>query len=229
MQQLLKFGLIFIIATSGLIFTACDGEDGDPGAAGSKGEKGDKGDTGDQGAGFDEATQYGHIVVRYTGTRSDGLEFDETVDYRFAPLGPNDEDDESDLFNNSGTISEDNVRAFRVGRFLGSVDDSNDQSGVTVGLIHSTEGEGEQFSMFDLLLEAALTTDDYKYFSIRQNIAEFVSSEDISEYSYTPTTGSLKVKIDTTLPGENNGTGHELTLSITVDATVFENLQGNVE
>jgi hypothetical protein len=229
MQQLLKFGLIFTIATSGLVFSACDGEDGDPGAAGSKGEKGDKGDIGDQGAGFDEAVQYGHIVVRYTGTRSDGLAFDETVDYRFAPLSPNDDDEESDLFYNSGTISEENVRAFRVGRFLGSIDDSDDRSSVTVGLMRALEGDKEQFDLFDLLLEAALTTDDYKYFSIRQNIAEFVSSEDISEYSYTPTTGSLKVKIDTTLPGENNETGNELTLSITVDATVFENLQGDVE
>jgi hypothetical protein len=228
MQQLLKFGLIFTIAASGLVFTACDGEDGDPGAAGAKGENGGKGDTGDQGAGFDEAVQYGHIVVQYTGTRSDGIDFNETLDYRFAPLGPSDDNDFG-LFNNSGTASNEDTRAFRVGRFLGSVDDSNGQSSVTVGIIRSTEGDEEKLGMFTLLVDAALTTDDYKYFSISQDITRFISPEDISGYSYTPTTGSLKVKIDTTIPGENNETGNELTLSITVDATVFENLQGNID
>jgi hypothetical protein len=227
MKQIIKFGLMLTVATTGFLFTGC-GEDGDPGVAGDQGEQGDKGDTGDTGAhgvGYDEAVQYGNVVVQYTGTRPDNVAFNETVDYKYAPLGTGDGEGTSLLDNSSGYADGD-YSSFRVGRFVGSVDDYYAQSRVIINFErYPDEGEVLQFQTYSLNLDAAFTTSDYKYFKIQGNFSGFVSTENYSDYSYTPETGSLKFKINVTIPAEDNDTRNELTVSVTVDVKVFQNVE----
>jgi hypothetical protein len=229
MKQLLKFGAILTIATSGLMFTACEGEDGDPGAKGDKGDqgdagsKGDKGDKGDNGEGFDEAVQYGNIVVQFTGTRRDGVDFDQTVDYKFAPLGTGSGEGPSLIGSSYGYTDGENYSAFNVGRFLGSVDDYYDQSRIIVNFNrYLSEGNDIVFETNTLELHNAFTTEDYKYFRIDGDFGGYISAENYSDYSYNPETGSLKFKINATIPGEDNQTGNDLIVSITADAKVLQ-------
>lgn len=223
MKQLLTFGLICTIATSGLLFTACQGEDGDPGATGPQGDKGDAGAKGDNGEGYDEAVQYGNIVVQYSGTRPDGIDFSKTVDYKFAPLGTG-QGEGPNLYGNSYASPDgENYTAFGVGRFLGSVDDYYDQSGSTIRFSrYLDEGNNIVFETNALELHNAFATDDYKYFRIDGDFQGYINSEDYSDFSYTPETGSLKFKINVEIPGEDNSTGYDLTLSITADVKVFQ-------
>lgn len=215
------------VATTGFLFTGC-GEDGDPGVAGDQGEQGDtggKGDTGADGVGYDEAVQYGNIVVQYTGTRPDNVAFNQTVNYKFAPLGTGDVEG-TGLVNNSSGYIDGSYSSFRVGRFAGAVDDYDDQSSIIVNFErYPDEGDVVQFYTYSFDLNAAFTTSDFKYFKIQGNFSDYISTENYSDYSYTPETGSLKFKINVTIPAGGNNTRHELTVSVTVDAKVFQTVE----
>ncbi|MBT1708101.1 hypothetical protein KK062_07700 [Fulvivirgaceae bacterium PWU5] len=223
MKQLIKFGFIFTIFTSGLIFTACeDGEPGIAGAQGEKGENGDLGDTGENGVGYTEATQYGNIVVQYKGTRPDDVPFDKTINFKYAIDGP-DVRYTSNVWdnNNDGTDLE-----FGVYRYSSAVTLDNYESGSNnyVGFrLRQTTLEGEE-SYIQIFNNVAIISDDFKFFTLYTSENQFSVSETLSGYSFTSATGELKFKFNTTLPADGNATGHELEITADVNVKVIEDV-----
>lgn len=226
MKQLIKLGLIFTIATAGLIFTAC--EDGEPGIAGAQGGKGEKGDTGDNGenaTGYSEATQYGAIAIRYKGIRIDNVPFDKTINFKYAPTGP-------DLTGNS-TVWDYNYDQtdleFSVFRHSSVVISERGADGGgsnnTVGFMLRVFDDGERESYIQIFNNVAIISDDFKFFTLFIGENQFSVSETVSDYSFNSATGELKFKFETTFPANENPTGHELTLSADVNVKVLENVE----
>src|SRR5262245_36708583 len=78
MKQFLTTGLYATFIITALLFAGCSGEDGDPGPAGENGK---------DGAGLEYSTQYGSIVATFKGTRSDGVPFTYTAEYKYVQPG----------------------------------------------------------------------------------------------------------------------------------------------
>lgn len=221
MKQLIKLGLMFTIAASGLIFTAC--EDGEPGIAGAQGEKGGKGDTGDNGengVGYNEATQYGTIAIQYKGIRIDDVPFDKTINYKYAVTGP-------DLMSYSTVWdynSDETNLEFNVYRYSSAViserrgDDNN-----YVGFTLRKFNDGERESYIRISNHVAIISDDFKVFTLYIDGNQF-PIETVSGYSFNSAMGELKFTFEVTFPAGENPTGHELTLSANVNVKVLENV-----
>jgi hypothetical protein len=225
MKQLLKFGLIFTIATSGLLFTACQGEDGDPGAVGPQGDKGDKGDTGEEGVGFDEATQYGNITVQFKGTRIDNKAFDQTVNFKFSPIGPDAANASGvwDYNNEDGSGTEFNLS--RYNSAIVSYSEGSSNSYFQLNYIKLDEGD----SYVRLGTNVAIVSDDMKFFSLYRYLyaSSFSAEETVTEYDFNSATGTLKFKFKAVIPanGDYNNTGHELEISADVNVIVLQSIQ----
>ncbi|MBT1686754.1 collagen-like triple helix repeat-containing protein [Dawidia soli] len=219
MKQLLTFGLICTIATSGFLFTACEGEDGEPGAAGPQGEKGDKGDAGEDGVGFDEAVQYGNIVVQFKGARADGVAFNKTIDFKFSPTGP-----DAAYYSYATPYQTEGgaVTEFRIQRFNSAVvsDYSEGGSNSSVAFHFNKYEEGESY--IDLDLNVAIVSDDLKFFILGDDYYENTFSETVSEYSFNSVTSELKFTFHLVVPEENNSTGHELEITADVNTKVLQ-------
>lgn len=218
MKQLLKFGLIFTIATSGFMFTACEGEDGEPGVAGAQGEKGDVGDTGAEGVGFNEALQYGNIVVQFKGTRADNVAFNKTIDFKFCPTGPDAANySYASPYQTEGGAAID----FRIGRF-NSVVVSDFSEGGSNSFVSFDFTKYEEESYVDLDLNVGIVSDDMKFFTLWDDYSEIPFSEAVSEYSFNSVTSELKFKFHLVVPEESNSTGHELEISADVNTKVLQ-------
>lgn len=222
MKQLIKIGFIFTIATSGLIFTAC--EDGDPGIAGAQGEKGEKGDTGntgENGVGYTEATQYGNIVVQYKGIRPDDVPFDKTINFKYAISGPDVMYTSVWDNNNDGTDLE-----FNVYRYSSAVTSDNYEGGSnsSVGFTLRQIVGNEQESYIQISNNVAIISDDFKVFRLYSGENQFSISETVSGYSFNSPTGELKFKFNTTFPADENATGHDLEITADVNVKVVEAL-----
>jgi hypothetical protein len=220
MKQLLKFGLIFTIASSGLLFTAC--EDGEPGAIGAQGDKGDKGDTGDIGANgesYDELTKYGNIVVRYKGIRVDDVAFDQTVDFKFSASGP-------DLSWQSSVSPYDNGEGgsgmqFNVHRFQSAI--INNRTGY-IRFYFDKPTDGGESSIYTGT-ETTIVSGDKKSFPIYLD-RELSFSQVVSEYSFSTATSELTFKFKTTIPADDkyNDTNHEIEISADANVKVIQNI-----
>jgi hypothetical protein len=221
MKQVLKFGLMFSIAFSSMMFTGCTGEDGDPGAIGETGAQGDKGDKGDNGVGLEDELKYGSITITYTGTRPDEVAFTKTITYKFAPIGA------YDLLEWSGTgiNGETGADEYKVMRFLGSVDDVYQENYINLNLERGVgEGDAIVYNFDDFDVYSNITTDDFKYFVIDDEFRSYASEAGVTGFSYTAATGALKFASEFTVPGESNDTGFDLKVSATVDVKVFQNI-----
>ncbi|MBT1708102.1 hypothetical protein KK062_07705 [Fulvivirgaceae bacterium PWU5] len=220
MKQLLKFGLMFTIATSGLMFTACEGEDGDPGAVGPQGEKGDKGDTGEQGLGFDEAVQYGNIAVQFKGTRADNVTFNKTIDFKFCPTGP-----DASYYSYASPYQTEggtSVTEFRIERFNSVVVSDDSEGGSNSSIRFRFNKYEEEESYIDLDLNVAIVSDDMKFFTLWDDYSEITFSEVVSEYSFNSVTSELKFKFHLIVPEESNSTGHDLEITADVNTKVLQ-------
>ncbi|MBT1686753.1 collagen-like triple helix repeat-containing protein [Dawidia soli] len=223
MKQLIKIGLMFAIAASGFMFTAC--EDGDPGIAGAqgeKGEKGDAGDTGENGVGYNEATQYGNISVQYKGVRADDVPFDKTINFKYAISGP-------DVMYTSAVWDynyDETDLEFAVYRFSSAVTADNYEGGSNnrVGFTLRAFNDGERESYIQIFNNVAIISDDFRVFTLYTGENQFPTSETVSDYSFNSATGALKFKFDATFPADQNPTGHELTISADVNVKVVENV-----
>jgi len=227
MKQVLKFGLMFSIAFSGMMFTGCSGEDGDPGitgdtgAEGDKGDTGDKGDQGDDGIGLEDELKYGSITVTYTGTRPDEVAFTKTIMYKFAPIGAD------GLMEYSGTVvnGETGADEYNVMRFLGSVDDVYQENYIHLNLNRAVgEGDAIVYSFNDFEVYSNITTDDFKFFVINDDFSTYASEAGITGFSYNAATGALKFASEFTVIGADNDTGFDMMVSATVDVKVFQNI-----
>jgi hypothetical protein len=220
MQQLLKFGLIFTIASSGLLFAAC--EDGEPGAIGAQGDKGDKGDIGDTGANgesYDELTKYGNIVVQYKGIGVDDVAFNQTVDFKFSTSGPDLSWQSSVSQYNDGEGG--SGIEFSVYRFQSAIIDS--RSGyIRFNFYKPTDGSE---SSIYTETEAMIVSDDKKSFPMYLR-GEFPFSQTASEYSFSTATSELTFKFKTTIPtdDEYNYTNHEIEISADAKVKVVQNI-----
>lgn len=220
MKQLLTFGLIFTIATSGFLFTACEGEDGEPGPAG------EKGDTGANGVGFDETTQYGNIVVRYKGTRIDNAAFDKTIDYKFSSTGP-------DLANTSAVwqySGEGDVTTteFDINRYSApfvSYGEGSSNSNIRLHYYHNSNGD----SYVEMSTYVAIISDDMKFFNLSFWNYGYDASDVITDYAFTAATGDVKFKFKTVIPAndEGNNTGHDIEITADVTAKVLQGVASN--
>lgn len=224
MKQLLTFGLICTIAISGLLFTACEGEDGEPGATGAQGEKGDKGDAGEDGVGFDEAVQYGNISVQFKGTRMDGVAFNKTIDFKFCPTGPDAayHSYASPYETEGGAVTE-----FRIIRFSSAVMTDNSEGGSNNSIDFHLSKYEENESYIELDLNTAIVSDDLKVFTLYDDFSEILFSETVSEYSFNSVTSELKFKFHFVVPEDNNSTNHELEITADVNTKVLQYI--NVE
>ena len=219
MKQLLKFGLVFTIVTSVLLLTACEGEDGEPGAAGPQGEKGDTGDAGEDGIGFDEAVQYGNIVVQFKGTRTDNVAFNKTIDFKFSPTGP-----DAAYYSYASLYQTEGGPAaeYRIQRFNSAVvsDYSEGESNSYINFQFTKYEEDESY--VNLNLNVAIVSDDMKFFSLWDDFSEITFSESVSEYSFNSVTSELKFKFHLIVPEDSNSTGHELEITADVNTKVLQ-------
>ena len=223
MKQFIKLGLIFTIATSGIIFTAC--EDGEPGVAGTQGEKGATGDTGENGengVGYNEATQYGNIVVQYKGTRVDNAPFDKTINFRYSVSGPDIESTSTVWdYNNDETDLEFNIKRYSS---VVTSDNSEGGSNSSVNFNLRQFNDGERESYISIYNNVAIISDDFKFFVLYSNDNQFSISETVSDYSFNSATGELKFKFQVTLPAGENPTNHELKITADVNVKVIESV-----
>jgi hypothetical protein len=221
MKQLLTFGLIFTMATSGLLFTACEGEDGEPGAIGDKGDKGDTGDTGANGVGFDEATQYGNVVVRYKGTRIDDVAFDQTVDFKFSPIGP-DVTYTSSVWEYESEGGETETD-FDITRYNSAIISPSEGSNSYIDIDYDRYSNGGDYLQFNTYV--AIISSDRKFFRLNQYFG-LDASEAVTEYNFNSATGELKFKFHVLVPAndEYNRTGHEIDITADVNVKVFTSL-----
>ncbi|MCD9016937.1 hypothetical protein [Parachryseolinea silvisoli] len=218
MKQFLKFGLIFTMATSGLLLTACG--DGDPGISGAQGEKGDTGDMGSDGEGFDELTQYGNIVVRYKGARIDNVAFDKTFDFKFSPNGP-------DLAWTSSVSSYEygegqSALAFELSRYHSAMMSGSSTSYVRFSFDKPADGSE---STVNIESQVAIISDDKKSFSTYPRF-ELPFSQAVSEYSFNAATGELMFEFKCTVPADNkyNDTNNDLEISAEVNVKVVQDI-----
>jgi hypothetical protein len=219
------------VAISGFMFSACQGEDGEPGATGPQGEKGDKGDTGEQGVGFDESTTLGNIVVRYKGTRADNVPFDETIDFKFAPTGPNAvEYSYASRFSVNDGFTGYEFGVARVDAPMVTPDSegsNNNLAGFRITKYDGTEME----STVQLYSTVIFASDDMKYFTLNVGENNTSISDAITDFSFSSVTGELKFKFEWLLPANmgNNQTGHPIEFTADVDVKVFQDIEEDSE
>jgi len=205
---------LLITIISVLLFN-CKGDDGDPGPVGNNGSVGDPGAMGTTGAegtpgpngvGFDEAVAAGHVIITFIGTRPDTNEaFNITQDFKYTS-------------GNRGLNSAapfDGGTYFLIYRFLGSPFD--------IPLPHfdmflKVDDDGNALEQ-SIIINSFLATADHKLLDVSGFYRDFFSYTD---YSYDPDTGALKFKFDFTVPGANNPTGANLTLSGEADLIVYK-------
>jgi len=210
-----------------------DGEDGAQGPQGIQGKKGDTGDTGQQGEvgengengadgangdGYDELTQYGHITMNVSGTRPDGVAFEDTATFKFTtteyPFS---------------TISEnDNATYFDTVRFLSTPDDVYQASYITLNLgIQNFEEEGMEILGFETfgLENYPVVGEDHKYFILNANNNNLNAFGEIENLTFDAADRNhATYSYSIVLPAENNSSGHELQVSGEVDVYLLEQL-----
>lgn len=216
MKKLIKFGLIFTMAATGFVFTACqDGEPGPTGTQGEKGEKGDVGDTGANGDGYDELTPYGNIVVRYKGTRTDDVAFDKTIDFKFSPVGP----DVSDFSRVWEWEEGSTGRTFQAERYSSPAVVNGYGTNNYAGFWFPRPDDQEEDYEIYVYSYTSILSDDMKFFAL--DLGQYFSvAETITDYSFTSATGELKFKFHVVIPANQNETNHELDIAADVNVKV---------
>jgi len=203
--------------------------------------KGDAGAVGPSGAGFDEATKDGKIVVYLDGTRPDGKAFKDTLEFKFAATYAN---YNSSAYTN-GWGANYNIETY-VKRYLAMDNNSNNNTNgdsyVSIDFEASLSG-ADTVKNFDMYLNTDVTSEsDHKYF--RMNNDEFyfqtnssdngVTNYAVTAYKYDTTSGKVSYKFKFTQPyGYDacndgcyyyNSTGYDLNVSGYVDAIVYQNI-----
>jgi hypothetical protein len=172
--------------------------------------------------GLNDATKYGFIKLTLEGFRPDGEAYEVTKNFKFASsTGP---------YNSSSVntyVDGDTYRDFDVARFIGPINESLDGEENSVDLnLYVNEGDSEEdepdFVESGFGIETAVTTSDKKFFYVSEYIG--IDSEDVTSYKYNPETGKLSFKFTKTLTAQENNSGFPLTVTVNVNATVFEEL-----
>lgn len=229
MKSLKLTTILLLVLCLGTV-SCSDGEDGAQGPQGIQGEKGDAGDTGAQGtqgetgtdgtdgengAGYDELTQYGYITMNISGTRPDGVPFEDTATFKFTTAE-----------NPVSNISEnDNVTYFTTMRFLSTPDDVYQSSSIFLSLaILNFEEEDMEMGLEEFYLNSyPVVGEDHKYFILNTENINFLLIGDIENLTFDAADRNhATYSYSMVLPAENNSSGHELQVSGEVDVYLLE-------
>lgn len=167
--------------------------------------------------GLNDAAQYGKITVTLEGTRGDGVEFNTKKTFRFLPAG-----DAS-----YSSVGYDGDAYFTVLRSISAVElggESNNYAAIE--LQANTETNTAENAWF-YLNTSIIDDDDNVYFDINDSFS--VDMADVDNFNYSEGTGKLKFSFTTTLDGESNDTGNELTVTVDINVNVFEYVNGGFQ
>ncbi len=187
MNMLNKINTLLFIAI-GVLFIGC-ADDGKNGLDGTE---------------FDGLTEYGSVKMTLSGKRSDGIAFNETVEFPYSSIIA---DDGSSVFVENGR------RAFEIMRYQAVPNTDDNTSYVSLDSHETTPGTLLSY----VGLSVSFTTADFKYF----NISFYNVMDQPTEYSYDEKTGALKYRVSGVIPASQNETGYDLTVSADVDVKVF--------
>lgn len=199
MNKLIKSAAALMLACAAFSFTSCD----------------DESDV----IGLNDLTKYGFIKVTIDGTRPDGEEFSLTRNFKFASsTGPE----------YSSTVSTgmdgDIYRDFEVIRYGGAINEENEGASNYAYVELDTQEGTDVFTNGYFSIYTPITTDDKKFFYVNENFN--VDDEERTNYSYNEDTGKFTYKFSKALEGSS--TGYPMTITVSVNATVFERIEGNL-
>lgn len=165
--------------------------------------------------GLNDAAQYGSIIVKLEGTRPDGEAFTAKKTFRFMP-------EEGPQYSSVGF---DGDAYFYVQRQHGAVNESHNDNYAGFNLqanIQTDTPVNSNFYMYTSIIDDK----DNVYFYMDDSFN--VNMEDVTNFNYSEGTGKLKYSFTTQLPAESNSTNNALTITVDVNVTVFEGLNGNL-
>ena len=206
-----------------------DGKDGLNGQDGTDGTDGQDGQDGQNGVGFDEMVQYGSVTLNLSGTRPDGVAFEDTNTFKFTPpdgdfLNNNNHLVETDLGNNDINYY------FEFTRFLSTPDNINNNSHIYWGLDIDNIGEAtELLNGAAIYLDSyAVIGDDSKYFTLTDYFGS--GNNGVSDFQFTDLifdaedNNHLTFSYSFEVLAANNDSGNDLTVSGTVDVYLLEEI-----
>ena len=233
-----SWAMLFFIM---ILIAGCTGEDGAPGpdgADGADGANGKNGTDGKDGDGFDEAIAKGSIILVLDGVRPDDKAFKDTIYYRYAPTHLYYSSFTNDTNVEAGEISATSTHLERYQSLDGTGSAYANSRGFwynaagpklvnfnfgTENTIVAFPAEHKFFSLY-----ASISIDQY-YNSDTQQVDTETNLDNLVITSYTydaATTGKVAYRYSGTMPVGNNSTGHDLKVTVIVDASVYGGIQG---
>ena len=203
-----------------------DGIDGKDGLNGQDGKNGLDGQDGQNGEGFDEMIRYGSVTLNLSGTRPDGVAFEDTNTFKFTPS-------DGDFFNNNNQLNitdlgnNDMGYYFTFTRFLTTPDDVYSESSIFWELDMINIGEEIQKASV-YLNNYAIIGDDNKYFTMSNYFGS--GNNGVSDFQFTDLTfdaednNHLTFSYSFEVLAAYNDSANDLTVSGTVDVYLLEEI-----
>lgn len=190
--------------------TACDGDQGEIGPAGIQGPKGDQGTPGEKGEG-NEAATFGNIEVTVSGTREDGIDYSQVLDFRYVPgvYGSTYYEYEEGVYFNIEREFKNQITT------TGKANDSGNSMRLN---FEHVDGE---LTINDFSLNASII-DDMKLFGIWYYYNSQDSDLEITNYSFNKETGKLAFNFSFSYVDYND---ELVTVNGVADLIVLENIQ----
>ena len=159
--------------------------------------------------GLDYAAKYGKIAVTFEGTRLDEKAFKTTKVFQFLPdSGP----DYSMVYGDA------TVKSFEVQRMHGAVDNIHNDN---YAYFYLSASSGVPTSCNFYVGTFNIDSDDIYYY-LSENFS--LTPENITNYNYNEETGKLTYQFSVVVPAINSSTAHDLTITGSVNVTVFKNI-----
>lgn len=207
-----------------------DGQDGINGADGQNGQDGASGEDGadgQDGAGLGDLAKYGAITLNLSGTRPDGIAFEDSAIYQFTPIDPDDFDEYNIV--TITQVGNDTEYYFNFRRFFSIPEGTYTTTYLDWEL--SVTNLGEQTENIDsviIYIKHGIIGDDYKYFMVNQEFESGgagISEMVFSNLAFDPNAANrLSFSYSFTVDAANNSSGNELSVSGTVDINLLEKL-----
>ncbi len=207
-----------------------DGKDGADGQQGPPGQDGQDGQDGQNGAvGLEEMIKYGAVTLDLSGTRPDGVVFEDSATFRFTPIDA----DDFDSYNivSSTQMGDDIEYNFAFRRFYSSPDGTYNINFIQWELVVINPGQETQNvqSATVTINNYGVIGDDNKYFMVDNVFASGgagVSEMVFTDMVFDPNAGNhLTFSYAFTVDAANNDSGNELSVSGTVDINLLELIQ----
>lgn len=234
--RLLKFSKFLFIAFLGLAIGSCSPEDGINGTNGIDGKDGigidgkdgvgidgkdgingvdgKDGVDGANGLGFDDLVKYGSITTTISGTRPDGVAFEQNNKFSYTSAGAN--------YTQNNVYKDGSDLDFYFRRFLSVPDDVYQDVSTTIGF--KFENSQPVITEFEVQELKVFSATDNKYFRLDADPSNFENME-ITGYSFDSATNNLKFTYSFTIDeNDNNSSGYDLNVTGVVDVILFEEI-----